>query len=102
MADINRAIKRLVQALNTRNYNLLYSKRQFMGKEGLPHNLFVVSQAYWDAERGKYSSRELYSTTSLARMALFLRDMWYEEEGLELPTDNEMWNKIRKQLKEES
>lgn len=95
MADLNRAISKLTQALNMKGANVLYNKKQFMGKEGKPHNLFTISVAEWDADKHKYISREIYKTTSTARIALFLRDMWFEVNGWELPTDNEMWNQIR-------
>jgi len=96
MADLNRAVLKLIQALNTHNYQLLYHKKQFMGKEGMPHNLFVLSKAVWDEDKGKYGQVEVYKTTSLIRMVLYLRDMWSLEQGEELPQDNEVWNQIRK------
>jgi hypothetical protein len=35
----------------------------------------------------------------MVRITLFLRDMWFEENGWELPTDQEEWNAIREELK---
>lgn len=95
MADLNKAVSKLVQALNIHGYNLLYHKKQFMGKEGKPHNLFVLSKAIWDDSKGKYGQVEVYKTTSLIRMVLYLRDAWCLEQGEELPQDNELWNEIR-------
>jgi len=99
MADINKSISRLIQALNTKGYDLLYNRKQFMGVEGMPHNLYVLSKAEWDSAKGRYNTVDIYKTTSTVRMVLFLRDMWYVENGQELPTDNEMWNNIRERIK---
>lgn len=101
MADMNKTINKLLQALNSRGQGLLYNRKQFMGKEGQPHTLYTISRAYWDESKGKYGSRELYKTTSTVRIALYLRDLWYLEEGRELPTDNEIWNKLREQINAE-
>ena len=98
MADINKSINKLIQALNTRGYDLLYSKKQFMGTEGMPHNLYVLSKGVWNAQKSRFDTVDIYKTTSTVRMVLFLRDMWFVENGKELPTDNEMWNKIREEI----
>lgn len=100
MADVNKAINKLIQALNVRGEKILYNKKQFMGKEGKPHNLYTISVAEWDSDKHKYISREIYKATSTVRIALFLRDMWFTVNGWELPTDNEMWNQIRETIKD--
>ena len=94
--------KKLVQALNSRGYKLTFSTKQFMGKESQPHNMYCVNKATWNEEKGRYSHEELYSTTSMVRMTLFLRDMWFEENGWDLPDDQEAWNKIRAELREKN
>ena len=100
MADINGSISKLIKALNMRGYMLMYNKKQFMGVEGKPHNLYTITQAKWDEGRQKYGSVEIYKSTSTVRVVLFLRDLWYLEQGKELPTDNEMWNQIREKEKD--
>ena len=95
MADINKSINKLIQALNQKGYMLMYNKKQFMGREGKPHNLYTVTQAVWNADKNKYGSIEVYKSTSTVRVVLFLRDLWFQTNGWELPTDNEMWNNIR-------
>lgn len=100
MADINNSISKLIKALNTRGYMLMYNKKQFMGVEGKPHNLYVVTQAKWDPLKGKYGQIEVYKSTSTVRVVLFLRDLWFLENGEELPTDNQMWNDIREKEKD--
>lgn len=95
MADLNGSIKKLIQALNSKGEMLMMNKKQFMGREGRPHNVFSVTKAEWDGDKNKYKSIEIYKSTSLIRVALFLRDRWFSINGWELPTDNEMWNRIR-------
>ena len=98
-ANLMQTSKKLVQALNSRGYHLTFSTKQFIGREGQPHNMYSISKATWDESKWRYRHDELYSTTSMVRVVLFLRDMWYEENGWELPTDQEKWNEIRKELK---
>lgn len=100
MASIDGSISKLVKALNTHGYMLMYNKKQFMGVEGIPHNLYSVTQAKWIPEKNKYGQVEVYKSTSTVRVVLFLRDLWYLEQGQDLPTDNEMWNQIREKEKD--
>ena len=94
--------KKLIQALNSRGHKVTLSTKQFIGREGQPHNMYSVNKAWWNEEKRKYSHDELYSTTSMVRITLFLRDMWFEENGWELPTDQESWNLIREELREKN
>lgn len=91
--------KKLIQALNSRGYLLTMSTKQFIGKEGQPHNMYSISKALWNEEKRRYSHEEIYSATSMVRIVLFLRDMWYEENGWDLPTDQEQWNAVREELR---
>ena len=90
--------KKLVKALNTRGYKLTFSYKQFMGMDNNPHNYYSINKAVWNEERNRYNHHELYSSASMVRIVLYLRDMWYKENGWELPTDQELWNKIRADL----
>ena len=96
--NLMQTCKKLIQALNMRGFKLTFSTKQFIGKEGQPHNMYSVNKATWNEEKRKYSHDELYSSTSMVRMTLFLRDMWYKENGWELPTDQTEWNKIREDM----
>ena len=94
-ANLLATSKKLVKALNTRGYMLTFSYKQFMSKDGKPINYYSINKATWNEERGRYHHTELYSTSSMVRLVLYLRDMWYKENGWELPTDQELWNKLR-------
>lgn len=95
MQDLNKVCQKLIMALNINGAGLLFSKKQFMGTEGRPHNLYCISKAFWDDSKGKYGSNEIYKSTSMIRVVLYLRDTLYLEQGKELPMDNEMWNELR-------
>lgn len=98
--NLNKTADRLRIALNQRGYNLTISKRQFLGNNNALINLYIVAQAVWDDERHKYYNSDLYSTSSRLKLVFYLRDLWYFENGWELPTDDEMWNETRKELQE--
>jgi hypothetical protein len=97
-SNLLKTSKKLVSAINTKGYKLTISTKQFIGTEGRPHTMYGVNNAIWDDEKHKYINRELYSSTSLVRIVLYLRDMWFRENGWELPTDQEKWNQIREEI----
>lgn len=98
--NLIRTSKKIMQALNTRDYKLTFNIKQFLGKDNKNVSVYSINQAHWDDELGKYRHTELYSSASMVRITLFLRDMWYKENGWELPTDQPLWNDIRKKLEE--
>ena len=57
--------------------------------------MYVLKKAYWDEDKGKNRNIELFSTTSQIQIVLYLRDLWYELNGWEVPTDNETWTKAK-------
>lgn len=100
MADINNSIGKLIKALNSRGLMLMYNKKQFMGIEGKPHNIYSVTQAKWNPDKNRYGQVEIYKSTSTVRVALYLRDLWFQVNGWEIPDDNEVWNEIKKKEKD--
>ena len=101
MARMLPTAKKLITALGTKGLRLTLSTKQFIGHEGQPHDMFIISEARWNNEKHKYINNELYSSVSPVRIVLYLRDMWYEVNGWDLPQDQELWNQIREQVKEE-
>lgn len=92
MASNSVMIKKLQQALNARGCKLLYSTSQFYSiQQDRPVTMYHLKQAVLDEESGKTKSTELFKTMSQIQMVLFLRDMWYDINGWEIPTDNEVW-----------
>lgn len=97
-ANLSAVSKKLIKALNTQGYKLTFNTKQFIGNEGNPHNYYSICNGVWNEDKHKYLNKELYSSASMVRIVLFLRDMWYNENGWELPTDQTLWNKLRIEL----
>lgn len=101
MASNSVNIHKLQTAINGKGYNVLYSTSQFYSfKQNRPITVYQIRQAVWDDEKQKSKSIELFKSTSQLQILLFLRDMWYEINGWEVPTDNEMWNKAKEKYYE--
>lgn len=100
MADLSRTAKTLIKALNSRGDKLLFSKKEFMGIEGVPHNIYSISRAIWDDEKHRYINHEIYKSASMIRIVLFLNDLWCLENGKPLPTGNKIWNGLRPNMEE--
>lgn len=93
----SRMIHKLQQALNDKfEARVLVNKQQFYsGDQDRPVTFYVVKKAVFDSKKNRYSSVEIFKTMSEIQVVLFLRDMWYELNGWEIPTDNETWNKLK-------
>lgn len=90
--------KRLMMALNAAGYKLTFSTKQFIGRDNITHTMYCINKAWWNEEKERYYHTELYSSTSLVRIVLYLRDMWFEYNHWELPTDQAEWNRIREEI----
>lgn len=90
-------IHKLQRAINDNfGQKILYNKTQFYSEQqDRPVTVYVLKQATWDSEKKRNRNIELFSTTSQIQTVLFLRDLWYELNGWEVPTDNEEWNKAK-------
>ena len=96
MASNSVMIKKLQTAINQQGYKLLYSTSQFYSEQqNRPVTIYSIKQAYYDDETGKTKSVELYKSTSQIQIVFFLRDFWYEINGMEIPKDNAQWNAIK-------
>lgn len=95
-------IKKLQRAINEKfDERILVNHTQFYSENsGRPVEIIVVKKAVWDEEKNRTINIELFSSTSDVQIVLFLRDYWYELNGWEVPTDNEIWNKAKEQYKE--
>ena len=96
MASNSVMIRKLQTAINMRGYKLLYGTSQFYSEQqDRPVTMYTIRQAFYDEEKGKNKSVELYKSTSQIQVVLFLRDFWYDINGMEIPKDNEQWNAIK-------
>ena len=55
----------------------------------------MVKKAIWDEDKQKYKNVEIFSSPSDIQIVFYLRDLWYELNNWEVPTDNEEWNKAK-------
>lgn len=76
------------------------STKVFTGVEKKPHNLYIMSESVYNEDTKRYYNKEFYSTTSMVRVVMYLRDIWDILEGNELKTDQELWNQLREELQE--
>lgn len=90
-------IKKLQTAINARfGARLLVNKTQwYSDKKNMPVTTWIVKKAVYDEKKGRNINIELFKSTSQIQIVLFLRDMWYELNGWEVPDDNKMWNEIK-------
>ena len=89
-------IHKLQQAINGRGMKILYSTSQFYSnQQDRPVTMYQIKQAVYDEDTGKYKHVELFKSVSQIQIVLFLRDMWFEINGWEIPTDNQVWNKMK-------
>lgn len=93
------AIRKLQRACNLNfDEQLCYNITQFYStKHKREINRYTLQKQTQDGETGKRDKIELFSTYSLIQMVFFMRDYWFMLNNLPLPTDNEMWNKARKE-----
>lgn len=91
-------IKKLQKAINiTFDRKILVNKTQFYSNTSDNIiEMIVIKQAVWDEEKRKIINVKLFESTSDVQIVLYLRDLWYRLNGWEIPTDNEMWNEIKK------
>lgn len=77
--------------------NIMLCTNQWYSKDKeRPVTCYILKEATWDSEVGKYVNNELYRAYSTVRITLFLRDYWYELNGWEVPTDNAMWEEVKR------
>jgi len=101
MASNSVNIHKLQSAINMRGHKILYSTSQFYSsQQDRPVTMYYIKQAVWDEETKKNKNVDLFKSTSQIQILLFLRDMWYEINGWEVPTDNETWEAIKAKMKQ--
>ena len=99
MASNSVMIHKLQTALNNKGMKIMYSTSQFYSsKQDRPVTIYHIKQAVYDESRDKYVNQELFNATSQIQIVLYMRDLWYSVNGIELPTDNEQWNEIRQRI----
>lgn len=90
-------IHKLQTALNTRfGVRILVNRSQWYSqKQDRPVTTYVVRQATYDEKSKRTKAVDLFKSTSQIQIVLYLRDLWYELNGWEVPTDNEEWERVK-------
>lgn len=89
-------IHKLQSAINRKGRKILYGTTQFYSQDqDRPVTIYQLKEAVWDEKKHKNINASLYQSTSQIQILLYLRDMWYEINGWEVPTDNKMWEDLK-------
>lgn len=98
MASNSVMIHKLQQAINGKGHKVLYSTTQFYSaKQDRPITVYHLYKATFDEDRGKMVNTEVFKSTSQIQIVLYLRDMWFDINGWDIPQDNTQWNNIKEQ-----
>ncbi len=89
-------INKLQTAINQHSGTILIDKVQFYSEEQ-ERAITLYKIGVPTTENGRKKKDILFQTSSQIQVVLYLRDYWYSMRGKELPTDNEMWNKIKEE-----
>ena len=96
MASNSTNIHRLQTAINKKGRKILYSTSQFYSQsQDRPVTSYQIKEAFYDEETKRTRNTKLFESTSQIQILLFLRDMWYEMNGWEVPHDNPKWEEIK-------
>lgn len=98
MASNTTMIHKLQRAINSKGYKLLYSTSQFYSKDqDRPITQYILKQASYDPDKDKMVNTEIFKSFSQIQIVLYLRDYWYQINGMEIPKDNPTWDRIKEQ-----
>ncbi len=98
MASNIKTIRKLQTAINmTCDYKMLYQTTQFYSvHQNRPVTKYILKRAQYNPDSKRTESEEVFSSYSQLQIILYLRDYWCAVQGVEIPTDNEMWEEIKK------
>ena len=93
-------IHKLQTAINMKfHQRILINRSQFYSEEqDRPITAYIVQKVVPNTDptsRKKFCYIELFRSMSQIQILLFMRDLWYELNGWEIPTDNEQWNNAK-------
>ena len=97
MANFAQLAKKLQSAINQQaGAKIVINTQQWYSQDKKrPVTIYIIRQTFRDKDNHA-KSIQLFKTYSQVQMLLFLRDFWYELNGWEVPTDNEMWEELKR------
>jgi hypothetical protein len=93
-------MKKLQKALNNQGQRIVVNRNQYWSNNGHMYTMYIVKQYVWNEEKEQFITVELFKSSSSVRVVFYLRDLWYQVNGWEVPTDNEKWEKIKERDEE--
>lgn len=97
-SNSNSVLIKLQKALNQKGQHILYSTSQFYSEDQKRAvTKHTIKQAILTDRKQRYETEVLFSSYSQLQVVLYLRDLWYQVNGWELPNDNPIWEKIKKE-----
>lgn len=87
-------IRKLQDAINMHGGQILIDKAQFFSQE--QNRAITIFKVCTPKNDGTKRKNVLFDTPSQIQVVLFLRDYWYAMNGMEIPTDNEQWNEVKR------
>lgn len=93
--NLRKTVFTLQLALNSKNQKILCSTEQWYSKDRGAMNMYVVSKARWNPEKGRNENVLLFKAYKQVFQVLFLRDYWYYLTGVDIPRDNPMWDEYK-------
>ena len=93
-----RTIQKLQMALKCEGEIISIATSEFysVDKDKMVKRYFVKRQIQDPDNKFKSTMEELFSSCSMIEVTLFLRDLYYEKKGWEIPTDNPVWEERKK------
>ena len=99
MSKIMNTARKLQTAINQQSgAKIMINTTQWFSEiAGRAITCYIVKQSTTaDGDEKRYRRNvELFSTYSQVQLVLWLRDYYYELNGWEVPTDNELWEKVK-------
>lgn len=98
--NLNKTIKKLQLGIKVKHGIVLTLGRSewYSSKMDSVISDYTIKQLVINPETEKSTYVEIFKSTSKIQQCLFLRDYYYWLEGIEIPTDNEMWNEKRRKF----
>lgn len=94
--------KKLIRALNTKyKCHIVLNYSEFFGAEGKPVRVYSVKDSY--NINGKYGDKELFRSASIIYVVLFIRDLYYSMNDIEIAEEtNEGYIKMKEKRNAEA
>lgn len=97
-----RIAKRLQTACKKQfNLKLLIDQRQWYHKDkDMPITVYTLYRAEVN-DKNRTTKTQLFQTYSQIQLVLYLRDLWYSLNHWEVPTDNKVWEELKRKYVEQ-